>query len=108
MDPLLKWPSGPGGEPLYSSEIPAEPQDAASSPLVYTSSFPMPQDPCHSLVVLADVGAEPFHVGDEAMLTANVETLRRYDPDVRVTVVGREARGEDRPKAIAEALEGAQ
>ena len=45
-----------------------------------------------SLVIVADVGSEPFHVGDEAMLVANVEALRRYDPEIRVTVIGREAK----------------
>lgn len=54
-----------------------------------------------SLVIVADVGPEPFHVGDEAMLVANVEALRRHDPEIRVTVIGREA------KAAAANLEGA-
>ena len=49
----------------------------------------MPQFPPHSLVIVADVGAEPFHVGDEAMLVANLEALRRHDPAARVTVIGR-------------------
>jgi polysaccharide pyruvyl transferase WcaK-like protein len=50
----------------------------------------MPQLPIHpSLVILADVGAGPYHVGDEAMLAANLETLRRYDPTSYVTVIGR-------------------
>ena len=48
---------------------------------------------------------EPFHVGDEAMLAANVEALRRHDPEVRVTVIGREV-GDARPGAAA-ILEGA-
>ena len=47
--------------------------------------------PYRSLVIVADVGAGPFHVGDEAMLAANVAALRRHDPDVRVTVIGRGA-----------------
>ena len=51
----------------------------------------MPQLPHHSLVVVADVGAGPFRVGDEAMLAANLETLRRLDPGVRLTVIGRSA-----------------
>ena len=42
-----------------------------------------------SLVVLADVGTEQYHVGDEAMLVANLEVLRRHDPAVNVTVIGR-------------------
>ncbi len=54
-------------------------------------SIPMPQFPLHSLVIVADVGAEPFHVGDEAMLEANLEALRRHDPTVRITVIGRDA-----------------
>jgi polysaccharide pyruvyl transferase WcaK-like protein len=44
--------------------------------------------------VLADVGPDPsetFHVGDEAMLQANLEALRRENPAVRVTVIGRSA-----------------
>ncbi|HEY0515233.1 MAG TPA: phytanoyl-CoA dioxygenase family protein [Thermoanaerobaculia bacterium] len=58
--------------------------------------------------MVADVGAEPFHVGDEAMLVANVEALRRHDPDVRVTVIGRDPGGTaGLPKAVAAALEGA-
>ncbi len=55
-----------------------------------------------SLVIVADVGPEPFHVGDEAMLVANVEALRRHDPEIRVTVIGREAR-----EGAAAVLEGA-
>jgi phytanoyl-CoA hydroxylase len=43
--------------------------------------------------MVADVGSEPFHVGDEAMLAANLESLRRHDPGVRVTVIGRRAEG---------------
>ncbi len=68
----------------------------------------MPQVSHHSLAIVADVGAESFHVGDEAMLLANVEALRRYDPDVRVTVVGRELNGKARlPEAMAATLDGA-
>ncbi len=47
--------------------------------------------PHRSLVIVGDVGAEPFHAGDEAMLVANLEALRRYDPGVRLTVIGRSA-----------------
>src|SRR4051812_32905397 len=67
----------------------------------------MPELSPHSpLVVLGDVGAEPFHVGDEAMLVANLEALRREDPDVQVTMVGRTevALGE---REIANVLAGA-
>ncbi|HEY2292030.1 MAG TPA: phytanoyl-CoA dioxygenase family protein [Thermoanaerobaculia bacterium] len=60
-----------------------------------------------SLVIVADVGPEPFHVGDEAMLLANVEALRRHDPEVRVTVVGREVRGGAGGPSAAAVLEGA-
>lgn len=42
-------------------------------------------------MIVADVGADPFHVGDEAMLAANLATLRRENPAVRVTVIGRNA-----------------
>jgi polysaccharide pyruvyl transferase WcaK-like protein len=44
-----------------------------------------------SLAIVGDVGAGPFHVGDEAMLEANVAALRRQDPDARITVIGRGA-----------------
>jgi polysaccharide pyruvyl transferase WcaK-like protein len=61
-----------------------------------------------SLVVLADVGADPsetFHVGDEAMLEANLEALRRYDPAVQVTVIGRSAVASgELPETIAATL----
>ncbi len=60
-----------------------------------------------SLVIVADVGTEPFHVGDEAMLVANVGALRRHNPEVRVTVIGREVRGEARGPSAAAVLEGA-
>lgn len=53
----------------------------------------MLKTPYHSLLVVADVGAESFHVGDEAMLEANLEVLRRHDPAVQVTVIGRGAAG---------------
>ena len=39
------------------------------------------------------MGSEPFHVGDEAMLAANLEALRRHNPGVRVTVIGRAVAG---------------
>ncbi|MFL6195453.1 MAG: phytanoyl-CoA dioxygenase family protein [Thermoanaerobaculia bacterium] len=66
----------------------------------------MPQ-PLHPLlVVLADVGAEAFHVGDEAMLEANLAILRRHEPGLAVTVIGRGAAA-DEPKAVAAALDGA-
>ena len=42
-----------------------------------------------SLVIIADVGPDQFHVGDEAMLEANVEALRRFCPSARVAVLGR-------------------
>jgi polysaccharide pyruvyl transferase WcaK-like protein len=45
--------------------------------------------PPRSLLLIADVGAVPFHVGDEAMLEANLEGLRRRVPSVQVTVIGR-------------------
>ncbi len=85
---------------------------------------PRPHPP---LVIVADVGGEPFHVGDEAMLAANLEALRRRDPAVSVTVIGRSAVGvaerfgvaalaapsgttletERLPKAIAKVLDAA-
>jgi polysaccharide pyruvyl transferase WcaK-like protein len=44
--------------------------------------------PYPALVIVADVGSDSFHVGDEAMLLANLAALRRHVPDVRVTVIG--------------------
>ncbi len=52
-------------------------------------------------MIVADVGARPFHVGDEAMLEANLETLRRHHPGGQMTVIGR------RPAAGEEELCGA-
>ena len=43
------------------------------------------------LVVVADVGGESYHVGDEAMMEANLEQLRRQDPVVQFKVIGRAA-----------------
>jgi polysaccharide pyruvyl transferase WcaK-like protein len=60
-----------------------------------------PLSPSLSLVVLADVDTEPFHVGDEAMLAANLAALRRLEPAVRVTVIGR---GTVLPKTIDAAV----
>ncbi|MEA2718962.1 MAG: hypothetical protein QOJ39_826 [Candidatus Eremiobacteraeota bacterium] len=54
-----------------------------------------------SVVFIADVGPDPFHVGDEAMLEANVETLRQYVPSARVTVLGRDEATDDE---LSEAL----
>jgi len=52
----------------------------------------MPQLPPHPyLVIVADVGAGQYHVGDEAMLAANLEALRRHGPALHVTVIGRAA-----------------
>ncbi|HEY4563466.1 MAG TPA: hypothetical protein VIJ36_10830, partial [Thermoanaerobaculia bacterium] len=62
----------------------------------------MSAQPYPSLVVVADVGSDPFHVGDEAMLEANLEALRRQDPAVRFTVIGRaEAAMKEREVAAA-------
>src|ERR1700760_1362668 len=41
------------------------------------------------------------------MLVANVEALRRHNPEVRVTVIGREVRGEAGEPSAAAVLEGA-
>ncbi len=50
------------------------------------------QKPSPSLLVfLADVGGPTFHIGDEAMLAANLAALRRMEPERPVTVIGREA-----------------
>jgi polysaccharide pyruvyl transferase WcaK-like protein len=51
----------------------------------------MPGTP--AIVVIADVGEELFHVGDEAMLVANLAQLRRRVPGVRVTVIGTGVQG---------------
>ncbi len=48
----------------------------------------MSAQPYPALVVVADIGAVPFHVGDEAMLLASLTVLRRHVPDLRVTVIG--------------------
>jgi polysaccharide pyruvyl transferase WcaK-like protein len=40
-------------------------------------------------VVLGDVGGETFHVGDEAMMEANLALLRRTAPTAAITVLGR-------------------
>ena len=76
---------------------------------------------------MADVGADPFHVGDEAMLVANLAALRRQEPALRVTVIGRSVAGVGErygvkalaapavssltagrcPREVAEALDGA-
>jgi polysaccharide pyruvyl transferase WcaK-like protein len=43
------------------------------------------------LFIVADVaGPDDYHLGDEAMLEANLETLRRLVPDVRFTVPSRD------------------
>lgn len=77
--------------------------------------------------MVADVGSDPFHVGDEAMLMANLAALRRHVSNVRVAVIGSGTAGvgerygvkalaappvstleEERlPRAIAVALDGA-
>lgn len=61
-----------------------------------------------SLVIVADVGAGQYHAGDEAMLVANLETLRRHDPAVQVTVIGRAeiALGEREIAAVLDAAGG--
>ena len=43
------------------------------------------------IVVLADVGGDDFHVGDQAMLDANLALLGEHLPDAEVTVHGRGA-----------------
>ena len=44
-----------------------------------------------SLVIIADVGPDHFHVGDEAMLEANLAALRLRAPNVDVRLFGRAA-----------------
>ena len=44
-----------------------------------------------SLLVLADAGPGPFHVGDEATLEVNLAWLRSAAPDAELVVAGREA-----------------
>ncbi len=56
-----------------------------------------------SLVVLADVGGDEFHVGDEAMLDANLALIRGAAPETKVTVLGRSADND----AIRSAVGGA-
>src|SRR6185369_13275161 len=62
--------------------------------------------PHSPLVLLADVGGDSFHVGDEAMLAANIEALRRDDPAVNVTVIGRSSEAQ-RPATAAATLDRA-
>ncbi len=49
------------------------------------------RSPQRRLVLIADVGAELFHVGDEAMLDANLAALRCREPGLEVTVISRRA-----------------
>ena len=56
-----------------------------------------------AVVVLGDVGGACFHVGDEAMLDANVELVRGAVPGASVTVLGRHAT----PADLGRALDGA-
>jgi polysaccharide pyruvyl transferase WcaK-like protein len=55
------------------------------------------------VVLLGDVGGPAYHVGDEAMLDANVEILRDAIPGVRTTTLGRDARGEEIDAALSAA-----
>jgi phytanoyl-CoA hydroxylase len=55
------------------------------------------------LLFLADVGGPAFHVGDEAMLAANLAALRRVEPERPVVVVGRD----EGPEAAAALLANA-
>jgi polysaccharide pyruvyl transferase WcaK-like protein len=57
---------------------------------------PSPRSP---LVFLADVGGSSFHVGDEAMLAANLAALHRVEPERPVVVVGR-GEGSDAAAAL--------
>ena len=45
--------------------------------------------PRRSLVMVADISSDIRHVGDEAMLAANLEAVHRHCPAIDVTVVGR-------------------
>jgi len=54
-----------------------------------------------SLAAVADVGGPSFHVGDEAMLAANVGALGRHDPAADLRIIGRAAAGERLAEAVA-------
>ena len=67
----------------------------------------MPERMPRSLVVLADVGGPSYHVGDEAMLAANLGMLRREAPSAHLNVLGRVPGADGDPQALAAAFEGA-
>ncbi|MGH2943335.1 MAG: hypothetical protein ACRDLN_11255, partial [Solirubrobacteraceae bacterium] len=52
---------------------------------------------------MADVGGESYHVGDEAMLEANLLRLAADAPHAAVTVLGRDAADGDIAAALARA-----
>jgi polysaccharide pyruvyl transferase WcaK-like protein len=54
-------------------------------------------------VIVADVGGRSFHVGDEAMLAANLAALRRQDPGLQVSVVGRATAATEDGERLSEA-----
>jgi polysaccharide pyruvyl transferase WcaK-like protein len=56
-----------------------------------------------SVVVLGDVGGELFHVGDEAMMEANLALLQREAPSARISVLGRRHEPGEVAGAVAEA-----
>lgn len=49
--------------------------------------------PAAPLAVLADVGGAAYHVGDEAMLLANLDRLRELAPGLPLEVIGRPPEG---------------
>ena len=61
----------------------------------------MQKSPLPSLILLADVGGPAFHIGDEAMLAANLAALRRAEPERPVIVVGRDEGPEAAPALLA-------
>jgi polysaccharide pyruvyl transferase WcaK-like protein len=62
------------------------------------------QKPSPSLLVfLADVGGPTFHIGDEAMLAANLAALRRVEPERPVMVIGRDESPESASATLANA-----
>jgi hypothetical protein len=54
-----------------------------------------------TVAMLGDVGGATFHVGDEAMLDANVALFREHAPDVEVRVLGADATREEIFAAVA-------
>lgn len=60
---------------------------ASEEPAREPVSVPVAPRRSLSVVVIADVGGDTLHVGDEAMLLASIEALRRLEPAISFTLV---------------------